>query len=139
MAKYGSSSVVIEFDGADGGALTDMSQHVQSINGTKISKLTEESHTFGDAWFEALQTGIKRMENIVLEGLYDDTATTGPDAVWNIAAITHAVTRTFKITYGGTKTTSVETWILSYERMPVRGALTRFRVELQPTGAVSEA
>ena len=139
MAKYGSSSVVIQFDASDGGALQNMSQHVQSINGVSVEKLTEESHTFGDAWFEALQTGISRLSTIVLEGLYDDTATTGPDAIFNIAAIVHAATRTLEVTYGGTKKTTVETWIQKYERMPARGALTRFRVTLQPTGAPTEA
>lgn len=139
MAKYGSDQLKVEIDGSDGGSLTDISQYVLGINGVTIEKLTEESHTFGDAWFEALQTGLKRMEDVDLDLFYDDTASTGPDAILNIASVTHAATRTLKITYGGTKTTTVETWITKYQRLPKRGELTKAKATLKPTGSVTEA
>lgn len=139
VAKYGSADVVIEIDGADGGALVNISQHVQEINDISVERLMEdESQTFGDAWFEALQTGIRRMQPIEISGYYDDTAITGPDAILNVAAITHAVTRTFAVTYGSTKKTTVEVWIAKYVRKPTRGKLTRYSATLTPTGAPVE-
>lgn len=136
MAKYSSADVVVKVDGSDGGALVNITQYVDSINGVKINRPTQDSHTFGDAWVEKLLTGIRSADDLTLEGFYDDTATTGPDAIFNPA--THTQTRTVEITWGGTKTTTFEAWIVSYERKPTRGELTRFSVTLQPTGAVTD-
>lgn len=134
MAKYAASNIVIEVDNS-GGSLVDMSQHVQEINGIDIEAVTEESHTFGDSWVEHLFASLKRTADIVLTGMYDDAATTGPNVIFNSLGDT----RTFKITYGSTKTTSVEAIITKYTRMPSRGALTKYSVTLRPTGAVTEA
>lgn len=139
MANYGSNAVVISFDVSDGGSLTDISQYVTSINGVSVEKLTEESTQFGDSWMEELQSGMSKMEPIVLEGFYNDASSPAPDAIFNIASIVHAATRTFKCLYGGTKSTTVETWIRKYERLPSIGKLTRYRVTLNPTGSPTEA
>lgn len=133
MAKYTAANVVVEFD-ETGGSLTDMSQYVQEINGIDIEMTLEESHTFGDSWVENLSAGLKKVAPVTLTGMYDDTATTGPDVIFNALG----ATRTLKITWGGTKTTSVETIIQKYSRKPARGTLTKFEVTLQPTGAVTE-
>jgi hypothetical protein len=135
MAKYGSGSLVIEFDNS-GGSLVDMTQYVLEVNGVKISAILEESHTFGDTWFESLATGLSKLDDINIKGFYDDTATTGPNAIWN--AIGNTTTRTIKFTWGGSKTTSVETIIMDYARLPKRGELTKFEVTLRPTGTVTE-
>lgn len=134
MAKYGSDDVVIEVDNS-GGSLVDLSQYIDTINEINISAMIQESHAFGDSWVEQLYTGVKMTAPITIEGFYDDTVTTGPNAILNSLGDT----RTFKITYGSTKTTSVETVITSYVRRPVRGELTRFTCTLTPTGAVTEA
>ncbi len=47
-------------------------------------------------------------------------------------------TRTLKITWGSTKTTSVETIIVGYDRIAQVGKLTEYEVTLRPTGAVTE-
>lgn len=134
MAKYGSDDVVIEVDNS-GGTLVDLSQYIDTINEINISAMLQESHAFGDSWVEQLYTGVKMTAPITIEGFYDDTSSTGPNAVLNSLGDT----RTFKITYGSTKTTSVESVITSYVRRPVRGELTRFTCTLTPTGAVTEA
>lgn len=136
MAKYGSDDVTIEYDNV-GGSLVDMSAYVDTINGVKIAAEMQEGHTFGDSWVEQLFTGMKRMDDIVLEGFYDDTATSGPDVVFGSAAL--GATRTLAVTYGSTKKTTVETVNKSYERTSQRGQLHRFKVTLSPTGAPSEA
>lgn len=140
MAKYGSNSLVIEIDSTEGGSLTDISQYITDIDGVEVEALLQESHSFGDAWFEQLATGIRRMNPITLGGFYDDTASTGPNAIFvNVQDSPADQTRTFKITWGGTKTTTVEVWIQKYRRAPVRNELTRFQVTLVPTGSVTEA
>lgn len=139
MAKYGSNSIVIEYDNA-GGSLVDISQHVLEMNGIEIEALLEESHSFGDAWFEALSTGLRKLADITLSGFFDDVATTGPDVLFGGAFPTGpaSTTRTFKITWGGTKTTSVETYLSKYKRVGKRGEVTKYEVTLRPTGAVTE-
>lgn len=139
MAKYGSNSVVINFDNS-GGTPVDMSQHVLECNGVEIEAILEESHSFGDSWFESLATGLRKMAPVVLMGLYDDVSSTGPDVIFN-AVFTgpSASTRTLQIVYGASKSTSVETLIAKYGRKLARGVLHKYEVTLQPTGAVTEA
>jgi len=48
-------------------------------------------------------------------------------------------TRTLKVTWGGTKTTSAEAIIVSYERIAKVKESTKYTVTLKPTGAITEA
>ena len=131
MAKYSSKDLTITYGG------TDMTQHVRSINGVDIEAILEESHSFGDTWFESLSTGMKRMNPIELGGLYDDTATTGPDAKFGPTAL--GTSASLVITWGGTKTTTVTAFVAKYSRGAQLGALTNYSVTLQPSGTVTEA
>lgn len=134
MAKYGSSSVVVTFGG------TDMSQHTQEINGLDLESIMDESHTFGDSWFESLAAGLKKFNDITLSGMYDDTAVSGPDAKYGtVAAGPSTATTALVITYGGTKTTTANVFIVKYTRTLSRGKIHRYSVVLRPTGAVTEA
>ena len=138
MAKYSSASAKVEFD-LVGGTLQDMSPYVTDINGVDIESITEESTPFTVAWQAHLPVGIFKMADVVIGGFYDDAATTGPDVVFNALSNGPAAsTRTLKITYGASKSTSVETWIVKMSRKLVRNGLTRFEVTLRPTGTVSE-
>lgn len=139
MAKYGPASITIEYDNS-GGTPVDISQHVLSINDIDVESLAEEVHSFGDSWEEHLPIGVGRMAPVEISGLFDDTASTGPDALFKRTSPEGPSdsTRTLTITWG-TNTTSVETYVLSYRRAADRGALTRYTVRLQPTGTVTEA
>lgn len=136
MANYNSSNIVVEFDVSDGGSLGVMTPYVREISVADVNIVLQESHSFGDSWVEFITTGIKKMEKITLKGFYDDTASTGPNVVFNSQA---GASRSLKITWGSTKTTSVETLIESYKRMPQLNSNTMYEVVLQPTGAVTEA
>lgn len=133
MAQYGQDALRIEVDNS-AGSLVNLSPYIDTINDVEVQALLQQTDTFGDAWVEQAFTGVRRMQPVTLEGTYDDTATTGPDAVLNALG----ATRTLKITWGGTKTTTVEVVITSYVRRPTRGELTRFACTLTPTGAVTE-
>lgn len=101
MAKYGSNSLKVEFDNS-AGTLVDISQYVLTINGVRVEAILQESHSFGDAWFESLATGLRRMTKVTIGGLYDD-ATGGPDDVFKgVPSAPSDATRTLKITWGGT-------------------------------------
>jgi len=136
MAKYSSADYDIKVDATDGGALQSMKDHIDTIAGWKITRLLEESTTVGDSWAEQLYSGIRRAEPFTVEGLYDDTATTGPNATFNG---THAATRTVELTFGGTKKSTFEAWFEDFGRIYATGKLTRYRVTIVPTGAVVEA
>jgi len=139
LAKYGSNSVTINVDNS-GGTPLDMTQHTLDINDVEIESILEESHSFGDSWFESLATGVKRMAPIVQGGLYDDTSSSGPDAMYvTTASGPSQATRTWQCVYGSTKSTSVEVLIAKYGRKLGRAALHKYSVTLQPTGAVTEA
>jgi len=139
MANSSPSEVVVEYDNASD-ALQDISQYVLSINDFAIENASEEVHTFGDSWEEHLPIGIGKLAAIELSGLYDDTASVGPDALFIRATpeIPTSNTRTLKFTWRTGKTSSVETYVTSYRRSADRNALTKYTVSLQPTGAVTE-
>lgn len=140
MARYGFKDLVIEFDSA-GLVLQNISQYVLEIGGIKKAAMFEESHAAGDSWVEQLFAGLKKVEPLTIKGFYDDAALPAPDVLFNDIgneATTGGGTRTLKLTYGGTKTTSVETFIQDYSRLPVRGELTKFEVTLLPSGAPTE-
>jgi hypothetical protein len=136
MANYGPDDLAFEIDTTEGGSLSSgFRQYVREINGFKIAAIVQESHSFGDSWVETLFTGIKRGEDVTIRGLYDDTASTGP----NVVLIGIGQQRSVVITWGSTKTSSFEAIIVSYERIAKLDELTMYECVLRPTGAVTEA
>ena len=98
-------------------------------------EIIEEITAAGDNDEAHAKVGLTKVAPITMGGAYDDTVTTGPDVIFNAIGDT----RTLKLTWGGSKTSSVETIITNYVRTPGRGDLTKFTVTVQPTGAVTEA
>lgn len=139
MAKYGSNSLAVSLDNSSGSAVV-MTPYITAIGAVTVEALLEESHSFGDSWFESLATGLRRMSPVEISGIFDDTSTTGPDAIFNaVASATSTSTRTLLITWGGSKTTSCEVLISAYTRGATRNELTSYSVTLTPTGTVTEA
>ena len=134
MAKFGPSDIVINVDNS-GGTPVDMTQFIDEQSVLDIEGIIEEAHSFGDSFAEHLFTGIKRAGGITFGGFYDDTSSTGPDAVFNA----QGDTRTVAITWGSTNITSFEAIITNYTRTPGRNASTRYSVTFMPTGTISEA
>jgi hypothetical protein len=139
MAKYGPASLRVEYDNS-AGTLVDISQHVLEINDVSVENLVEMTRSFGDSWDESLPIGVGKMSDVTISGVYDDTAATAPDALFanRVPELPGANTRTLKLTWGGTKTTSVETVLMKYDRTADRTALTKWSATLRPTGAVTE-
>jgi hypothetical protein len=139
VAKATPAGTIVEYDNA-GGSPVDITQHVLTVNDVDIESLTEETHSLGDSWEENIPYGVARVGTVELGGLYDDVATTGPDALFaNRAPETpSSATRTLKFTWRSGKTTSVETFLAKYTRSVDRNGLTKYKATLQPTGAVTE-
>lgn len=137
MAKYGSDSLKIEIkDGSGGlGEMQDISADVLEFNGLDISAETEESHGFGKSWAEYLATGLYRGADITLKGFYDDTTSTGTDALLSRKGVTTEMV----VTWGGTKTSTFDVLIKNYKRLPARGELTKYECTMAISGEVVEA
>ncbi len=116
-------------------AFHDLAGYIQTISGLNIEALTQESHSFGDTWVEHLFTGIKKADDVTIRGIYDDTASTGP----NVILIGIGDQRTVEITWGSTKKSTFEAIIVSYERLAKLNELTMYECVLRPTGSVTEA
>jgi hypothetical protein len=135
MARAGWDVLIVSFDNA-AGSLLDMSQYVWEINGFDREAFVQETTAAGDDDEQHAATGVKKVNPITIKGAYDDTASTGPDVVFN--AVGNTTTRTLTVTWKSGKTSSVETVIRKYMRGPTRKEFTTYEVELQPTGIVTE-
>jgi hypothetical protein len=136
--KHGSNEVIIEFEKADsvGSADTNITAYVTKLGDITLNKGAVESTPFGVSFPEYLAGVLKKYEPITLEGFYDDTATTGPDAIFNSV---NAVARYWKITYGNGKYTSGRCWITEYKRGDGVGNYWTYTATIQPTGTIVEA
>jgi hypothetical protein len=139
MAKSTPAEIIVEFD--DGAAAAqNISQYSITLNGISVEQILERADSFGDSWEEHLPIGKGKVAPVVIGGHFDDTASTGPDALFKITTPDGPATasRTLKVTWRTGKTTSVETFRQKYDRNPVRDGLTKFEATLQPTGATVE-
>jgi len=136
MAPYGSNSFSLQIDKSDGGTLQDMTPYIESFGDININDGVIEKTPFGVTAAAYLAGVIKKYEPITVGGTYDDTATTGPNAVFGG---THAVSRSAVITIGGTKTISGEVLLSNYKRAGKVGEYWQYSVDLQFTGTVTEA
>jgi hypothetical protein len=131
MANYSSQNVVIELKDS-GGTYRDISQHVRTCNGIDIENLTTETHAFGDSWIENSWTGMSKVNDITLEGIYDDAANT-PATLYSRGA-----SRDFRITWGGGKQTYLTTIMAKFSRDPKLGELTHYKMVLKPASSLTE-
>lgn len=129
MATYNWSNLKIEFDD-NGGVLKDVSEYVLAFNGVKLKGETQDVTPAGWQYVKKLFAGLKSADSVTIDLIYDDTATTGPDAIFNDIGST----RSLKVTWGGTKTTTTEWIITGYDRLPKKGEVTQSQATLEFTG-----
>lgn len=133
--KYGSASVTVTFDDAPGGTGRDVTAHILSMGGVKIEQLTENTTPFGQAYESHTPVGVQRFPDVVFEGIFDTTATTGPHVVFGTPDDgPQDDTRTLVIVFGDSKTLTVETRLVDYEVVPQVGTLHRFRATVRQAG-----
>ena len=133
--KYGSSAVTVTIESSPGASvqpLTDM-----LLNGISAKDISEmvESTALSDSARERLPAGIQDGEVGNLEGYYDTTGSTGSHAV--LGTVDNGPqddTREMVITWGDSKTTTIQLRLASYELNATPGELTRFTAEVVVTG-----
>lgn len=134
MAKYGGDDVVVEFDNSSG-TLVTITSDVISINGIKKGAVLVDGTTFGKAWKDSLDSGLRELSPINIEMFYDDTSSTGTWVLFNdIGGPTPTDGREFKVTFGSTKTFLVKTIIESVERQVMVGELHKIVAVLKHFG-----
>jgi hypothetical protein len=144
MAKAGSNEVDFQIDSADSSTLTTAGitgfiQYITKIGDLVVNREAVASTSFGVV-DEAYLIGVmKKREPFTIEGFYDDTASTGPDAVLNIGRITHAATRSVVVTLKSGKTITGEVWIEKYTRTLEVGSYHGYSASLRFTGTITEA
>jgi hypothetical protein len=145
MAKYSSvnfSLQIADTDGA-GGTLRDITSYVTKMGDLTVSKGTVDATPFGVAVATYLLGVIKRYEPLSIEGLFDDAATTGPDAILNVGKVTHTALRKCTITIGGSKTVVGDAstggiWLVDYKRTFNVGDYTGYAATVQFSGTITE-
>lgn len=135
MAKSTSSVAAFKIEASVGaGTLTDMTSYVTAIGSAKIDGNFEDTTPFGATFATQGYTGFKTGSDFTVQGFYDDTATTGPDAVFKgIGDL-----RNVEIDWNGSKKTTGSVLIKSYERLPKVKAFTRYTATLTWTGDIVE-
>lgn len=137
MAQYGPNDVKVEIEASVGaGSLTDITQYVTTLAGLKVNGNLEDGTPFGVAWDTKVAPGVKSADDPSLEGFFNDTATTGPDAIF---ADHEGELREFKVTIGGTKTWDGNVLIKDYEVVTAVKSLTKYKASLSWTGAITRA
>jgi len=144
VAKHGSNEVDFQIDIADGGSLSTagaagFSQYITKIGDYTVNREAKEATPFGVVDEQWLIGVMKKREPLTIEGWYDDTASSGPDAILNIGRITHAATRSVVLTFASGKTVSGEVWIEKYTRTLEIGEYHGFQAQLRFTGTITEA
>lgn len=128
MAKYSSKDLELTVGG------TSMKAYIQDDVTLVIEAITEGATAFGDTWENHIYTGLRRAEPITVGGYYDDTATTGPNAKFNVPGTTLAIV----ITWASGKTSTFSAIAKKYDRISKIGGMTRYIATLLPTGAITE-
>ena len=96
--------------------------------------VVEDTTPYGVSDQQQTYAGMNKLPDITIGGLYDDTVTTGSDAVFNNVGASHPIV----YTWGGTKTSSLTGIIKSYQRIAGVGKVTRFKAVIAQVGPVTE-
>jgi hypothetical protein len=132
--KYGSASASVTIDD-HGGTPRDITAHVLSIGGLKISQITEENSPFGVAYEKNTPVGKQKFGPVTIAGNYDTTATTGPHVVFSTLETTpQDSTRTLAVSPGDGKTLTVEGFVTEYEPVLNNGKLTGYTATFVQAG-----
>ena len=129
MANYGGKDASFTFNGH---AITGATLTVSAISRQAVM---EDVTPFGVTDEQWIYTGMVRNQELTFEGVYDDTPTTGTNAIF----VGVGSSGSLVIGYGGTKTSTVTAFVRVYERIIKTFATTRYRATLRPSGAWVEA
>jgi hypothetical protein len=120
--------------------LVDITNEVLTINDIDQANMLQQTDPFGTSMPEYNPTGRGSFKPIQLGGIFKTGSGTVDAQFGNrIPEAVDAIARTFKITWSTGRSLSVKTQLSNFKRSPNKdNGLTRFTVELQPTGVVTE-
>lgn len=140
MTKRSSVDVLFEVDKADGGVLTSgLTPYITKFGELNFTKGTIVATAFGDTAESYLLGIISKYDAIPLNFWYDDAAEPAPNAVFDITKVTHAVTRSFSLTLGGTRVYTGELWITDWKVNLEIGSYHDCTATVQFTGTIAVA
>jgi len=141
MAKRGSSDVSFEIQISDGGASSTgfASNYLTKIGDVVVNREAVDATGFGVVDETYIIGVMKKRDPLVISGFYDDTASTGPDAILNIGKITHTAPRSTTLTFASGKTVTGTVWIEKYTRTLEVGNYHGYEASLRYTGTITEA
>ena len=136
--KYGPASVTVTLEDGPGGTARSIGGFI--LNGITAADMVElvETHGLGDSWKERTPTGLLDSDEIVLEGTWDTTATTGTHAV--LGTVDDGPQddgRELVVVFGDSKTWTRDVRLSKYEVLANTDNIQRFRATLSPTGAAA--
>lgn len=121
-----------------GTTLRDMSGYLVAVDGLPGPRELNDASVLsssGRQWHPTLEAGV-----ITLELLWDETASTGPDAVFGPLR-THTVATTFSYGPQGNTASEIkysgECWVRNYQITSRVGSIVTARVELNVDGVVT--
>jgi hypothetical protein len=142
MGFFDSSISDFDIDRSEGGALLSIRAYITEIDGlpggTKLNDVTAIGAT-SESTHPSIQSA-----SISLSGNWDDTATTGPDAILGVVfAAPQSQTLTFEYGPEGLDSTDIkysgECWIEDYKAKSSVGNQVTWSATLRVTGGVTRA
>lgn len=135
MANYAWDDLILKF-GLDTMLYHNISTYVDEQSSLKLKAMLEDWHPKGQTWKGKKSVGTKEWDgDLELGGLYDDTATSGPHALFHgTAGANIGASGVVAETFDGTNWRGVNVIIQDYTEEPKQGGLTRFKVTLVPYG-----
>lgn len=135
MAKYGGKDFALSFAGQN------MTAHILSVNGFDVEAVMVDAKPMGSAYPKPLATGDVNYSDIEVSGLYDDTATTGPDVVFrgNMPTGPATAAQALVLTWGGAKTSTGTAHCVKYTRKATKNQITEYTATLRISGQMVEA
>ena len=134
VGKQGSANATVTIDD-HGGTPRDITAHVRTIGGLKISQITEENSPFGVAFEKNTPVGKQKFGPVTIGGDWDSTPTTGPHVVFStLETLPGDATRTLAVVVGDSKTLTVEGYVVEYEPILTDGKLTGYNAQFVQAG-----
>lgn len=136
MSVFGWDDVRLKF-GNTSDLWYDIKSYIDEQSALKLTAILEDWFPKGNTWKEKKSTGLKEWGgDLELKGLYDNTATSGPDILFNNSGArlggTGKVAESFD---AGASWRVVSVINAGYVPEPKQGGLTRFTVTLTPYGS----
>lgn len=138
--KHGSSEITVTYDDSSGNPRA-ITSGVITLSGAKITSEQEFTQALGDSWPVSTPTGFRKVDDLTLHGMLNDTATTGTHIVMRVVdgdVDPNGSTRTMTVLFGNTGsglTFAGETRLMSYAALAKNENLTEFEAVVRPTGA----